>query len=75
LVPRCQVPGGHPQRLGRRIHGKGGTVTGPAALDDGQADARAGDRGADSDGIRVIAGANGQPAQPFGLFNNIKNIA
>jgi hypothetical protein len=66
---------GDPQRFGCRIDGEKRSIAGAAALDRGQADAGAGDRGADGDAVGIVAAGNLQPAQAFGLLLNLKKFA
>src|SRR5262245_2732326 len=56
---------GRPQRLGGGIDGEPGAVALLAARDHGQAHATAGDRGADADGLRIIATGDLETGEPL----------
>ena len=56
---------GHAQRLGGGIDREPGAVAVPAARDHGEAHAAAGDRGADGDGVRIVAAGDLEPREPL----------
>ena len=64
-----------PQRFGSRVDREGGPARFAPAGHDREANPGARNRGADVDCLRVVAAADGQAAQAFGLLAHIKNVS
>ena len=68
LIRRAPLPvadRGDAQRLGGGIDREPGAVAVPAARDDGEAHPAAGDRGADGDGVGIVAAGDLEPREPL----------